>query len=93
MSEEILKVLRHIFDARIDNADDYSAYIAWTSARDIVEYALANNLECLKEFDYLPTKEDEEVSINIIKGLKEVCEQFDATLGCSEEFLESHHLA
>ena len=87
MSDEILKVLRHIFDARIDNADDYSAYIAWTSARDIVEYALADNLECLKEFDYLPTKEDE-----VIKRLKEVCEEFGATLGCSKEFLESHHL-
>ena len=58
ISYEALKMLRHIFDARIDNADDDSAYIAWTSARDIVEYALADNLECLKEFDYLPTKEE-----------------------------------
>ena len=58
MSEEIVKILRHIFDARIDNANDNSAYIAWTSARDIVEYALAGNIECLKEFDYLPTLED-----------------------------------
>ena len=88
MSDEILKVLRHIFDARIDNAEDYSAYIAWTSARDIVEYALADNLECLKEFDYLPTKTE-----IAIKELKEVCEEFGATLGCSKEFLESHHLA
>ena len=93
MSDEILKILRHIFDARIDNAQDDSAYIAWTSARDIVEYALADNIECLREFDYLPTKEDEEVVVEIIKGLKEVCEQFGATLGCSKEFLESHHLA
>lgn len=58
MSEEIIKILRHIFDARIDNANDYSAYIAWTSARDIVEYALADNIECLNQFDYLSTKED-----------------------------------
>lgn len=87
MSEEILKILRHIFDARIDNADDYSAYIAWTSARDIVEYALAGNTECLIQFDYLPTKEEV-----MIKELKEVCDQFGATLGCSKEFLESHHL-
>ena len=70
MSDEILKVLRHIFDARIDNADDYSAYIAWTSARDIIEYALADNLECLKEFDYLPTKTEV-----VINEFKEVCEQ------------------
>lgn len=87
MSEEIIKIMRHIFNARIDNANDYSAYVAWTSARDIVEYALANNIECLKEFDYLPTKEEV-----MIKDLKEVCEQFGATLGCSKEFLESHHL-
>ena len=87
MSDEILKVLRHIFDARIDNADDYSAYIAWTSARDIIEYALADNLECLKEFDYLPTKTEV-----VINEFKEVCEQFGATLGCSKEFLESHNL-
>ena len=58
MSDEILMTLRHIFDARIDNAVDASAYIAWTSARDIVEYALAGNLECLRQFDYLETKED-----------------------------------
>jgi len=58
MSEEIIKILRHIFNAHIDNANDDSAYIAWTSARDIVEYALANNIECLKEYDYLPTTED-----------------------------------
>ena len=58
ISAECAKVLRHILDARIDNAKDTSAYYAWTSARDIVEYALAGNYECLKEFDYLDTKED-----------------------------------
>ena len=58
MSDEILMTLRHIFDARIDNAADDSAYTAWTSARDIVEYALAGNLECLRQFDYLETRED-----------------------------------
>lgn len=58
MSNEILKILRHILDARIDNASDYSAYIAWTSARDIIEYAIADNIECLRQFDYLPTIEE-----------------------------------
>lgn len=58
MSKEIIEILRHIFNARIDNANDYSAYVAWTSARDVVEYALANNIECLKEYDYLPTMEE-----------------------------------
>lgn len=59
MNEEIIATLRHIFDARIDHAKDLSAYQAWCSARDIVEYALAENYDCLKEFDYLPTKEEE----------------------------------
>lgn len=57
MSNEAIEILRHIFDARIDNADA-ETYIAWTSARDIVEYALADNIECLRQFDYLPTKEE-----------------------------------
>ena len=57
VSDEIVDTLRHIFDARIDNCN-VENYIAWTSARDIVEYALAGNYECLKEFDYLDTKED-----------------------------------
>lgn len=58
ISAECAKVLRHILDARIDNATDTSAYYAWTSARDIVEYALADNLEGLSQFDYYPTAED-----------------------------------
>lgn len=58
MTNEALTILRHIFDARIDNASNYDVYIAWTSARDIVEYALADNIECLKEFDYLETVQD-----------------------------------
>ena len=56
MTDETLRVLRHIFDARIDHATDANSYLAWTSARDIVEYALADNLECLAQFDYLETK-------------------------------------
>lgn len=58
ISPRVVETLRHILDARIDNASDYTTYIAWTSARDIFEYALANNFDCLKEFDYLPTVED-----------------------------------
>lgn len=57
LSDEIVATLRHILDARIDNCNAEN-YIAWTSARDIVEYALAGNYECLKEFDYLDAKED-----------------------------------
>lgn len=57
ISSEIVDTLRHIFDARIDHCD-VENYIAWTTARDIVEYALAGNYECLKEFDYLMTREE-----------------------------------
>ena len=59
MNDEIIAILRHIFNARIDNAADASAWIAWTSASDIVEYALAGNLECLRQFDYLKTDMEE----------------------------------
>lgn len=58
ISPRIVETLRHILNARIDNASDAASYTAWTSARDIFEYALANNFDCLKEFDYLPTVED-----------------------------------
>lgn len=58
ISPRVVETLRHILDARIDNASDATSYTAWTSARDIFEYALANNFDCLKEFDYLPAVED-----------------------------------
>lgn len=60
MLNETLKILRHIFDARIDNADTSDSYIAWTSARDIIEYALVDNIECLRQFDYLETEEEKQ---------------------------------
>lgn len=63
ISAECVKILRHIFDARIDNAaKNNDAYIAWASAKDIVEYALAGNMDCLKEFDYLMTQEETDVA-------------------------------
>lgn len=57
ISPAVVETLRHILDARIDHCSAEN-YIAWTTARDIVEYALAGNYECLKEFDYLATFED-----------------------------------
>lgn len=59
ISSEIVDTLRHIFDARIDHCSAEN-YIAWTTARDIVEYALANNLECLQQFDYLSTNDEKD---------------------------------
>lgn len=58
MDEQIIKTVRHIFDARIDNAPTQELYTAWTSARYIFEYALAGNLECLHQYDYLLTTKD-----------------------------------
>lgn len=57
ISDEIVATLRHILTARIDHCRGEN-YVAWTSARDIVEYALAGNMECLKEYDYLLTFEE-----------------------------------
>ena len=49
MTDETLRVLLHIFDARINHTTN------WTSARDIIEYALLDYLECLVQFDDLET--------------------------------------
>lgn len=57
ISAECVEILRHILDARIDHAGRDN-YIAWTSARDIIEYTLANNIECLHQFDYLETMDE-----------------------------------
>ena len=50
MTDETLRVLRHIFDARIDHANN------GTSVCDIIEYALLDYLECLVQFDDLETE-------------------------------------
>ncbi len=52
MTDETLRVLRRIFDVRIDHATN------GTSARDIVEYALLDYLECLVQFDDFKMKEE-----------------------------------
>ena len=61
ISSKIVDTLRHIINARIDNCNS-SEYVNWTTARDIIEYALAGNYECLKEFDYLMTQEEKDVA-------------------------------
>lgn len=58
MDQKIIKIVRHILTARIDHADDQSSYIAYCNARDIFEYAVAGNYDCLAQYDYLLTKED-----------------------------------
>lgn len=46
MSDKAIEVLRHILDARIDNASTPYEYTLLCDIRDIVEYALADNLDC-----------------------------------------------
>lgn len=58
MSEEAIKILMHILDARVDNAMGTDRYIPWSSIRDIIGYALADNIECLRQFDYLQTLDE-----------------------------------
>lgn len=58
MNTKIIETVRHIFEARADNAETQDEYLAWTSAKDIFEYALADNLECLSQYDYLLTNEE-----------------------------------
>lgn len=58
MTDETLRVLCHIFDARIYHATNADSYTARTSARDIVEYALLDYLECLVQFDDFEMKEE-----------------------------------
>lgn len=60
MTNETIKILLHIIDARIDNAEDHALYVALCSIRDIMEYAIADNIECLRQFDYLLTKEEQD---------------------------------
>lgn len=65
MKKETIKILRHIIDARIDNAWNHEVRFALCNVRAIMEYAIADNIECLREFDYLPTlKEQEEEEID-----------------------------
>lgn len=61
MSKEAIEIMRHIFDVRIDNSRSVDVYQAWCSARDVVEYALANDIDVLKQFDYLETAEERKI--------------------------------
>ena len=52
MTDEAIKIMRKIFKERLDNTISIDAFEAWASARDVVEYALENNIDVLKQFDY-----------------------------------------
>lgn len=67
MTTQTLTILRHILDARIDNEQSHEALLAWYSARDIIEYALADNIEALAQYDYLLTDEEQNVDVTIVE--------------------------
>jgi len=58
LDQETVDLVRHILTARIDHASNRGLYIAYHNARDIFEYAIAENKEALKEWDYLLTDDD-----------------------------------
>ena len=58
VTAQVIKIVRHIFQARIDHAQKPSAVVAYKAALDVFNYAIENNLECLYQWDYLLTKED-----------------------------------
>lgn len=65
MTNEAVQILCHIIDARIDNAWNHEVRFALCMIRHAMEWAIADNIECLQELDYLPTlKEQEEEEIN-----------------------------
>ena len=58
MNETIEKILLHILTARVDNAKSSLEYHIWSTCLQIVKYALNEDYECLRQFDYLKTIED-----------------------------------
>lgn len=58
LDQKTVDLVRHIFDARIDNSTRMSQRMAYHCARDVFEYALAGNIEALTQFDYMETKEE-----------------------------------
>lgn len=60
ISPQAIEILNHIFSARIDNSQSPLLRTTWASVRNIFEYALTDNLECLSQYDYLLTNDEKE---------------------------------
>ena len=58
LDQKTVALVRHILTARIDHSTKASQYMAYHTARDVFEYALAGNIEALYQYDYLKTKEE-----------------------------------
>ena len=52
MTNESIEIIRHILAARVANADD-DTRTTWRSMQTIFEYGVEDNIECLRQFDYL----------------------------------------
>lgn len=57
MDKKIIETVRHIFQARMDHYTD-GRKTAYKTALDVFNYAVDENYECLKQFDYLMTNAD-----------------------------------
>lgn len=57
MNNEAIRILQHIFNARIDNAANHNEVFFWCLVQDMVRCVLTNNIESLRQYDYLDTKE------------------------------------
>jgi len=58
-------IAKHIFEARIDNADTIQARVAYRTALDVLEYLFNNDTPALDQFDYLETKAEREARENV----------------------------
>lgn len=56
MKNETIAIVRHILQARIDNAKNEDVSYALRNIATIVEYAIKNDTEALRNFDYMPIK-------------------------------------
>lgn len=59
------EIARHIFNARIDNAETIEIRNAYRTARDVLEYLFNNDIPALDQFDYLETKKEREARENV----------------------------
>ena len=62
---DAFEIARHIFNARIDDAENIGIRNAYYTARDVLEYLFNNDIPALDQFDYLETKKEREARLNV----------------------------
>ena len=63
ISKQTAATMLHIIEARLDEAfaeDNFPKYSEWFAIKTFVEYLLDDNLECLRQFDHMPTAAERE---------------------------------